>query len=133
VKRNFRTEGIVLKNNRFGEIHKGVVFLSPEHGIMDAVATAPTPPREAQEHLEPALIGNDLPLPRPGEGFVKIMDFDAGNSSKASGAACEILRCLPVGGNRDQDLRRRRGGGILPSSFGLRFLDSCPEGASPGS
>lgn len=38
MKRNFRTEGIVLKNNRMGEIHKGVVFLSPEHGIMDAVA-----------------------------------------------------------------------------------------------
>jgi DNA repair protein RecO (recombination protein O) len=38
MKRSFRTEGIILKNNRFGEIHKGVVFLSPDQGLSDAVA-----------------------------------------------------------------------------------------------
>jgi DNA repair protein RecO (recombination protein O) len=38
MKRSFRTEGIILKNNRFGEIHKGVLFLSPDQGLLDAVA-----------------------------------------------------------------------------------------------
>ena len=38
MNRSHRTEAIVLKNNRIGEIHKGVVMLTPEHGLLRAIA-----------------------------------------------------------------------------------------------
>jgi DNA repair protein RecO (recombination protein O) len=38
MSRNFITEGIILRSLRFGEIHKNVAILSPEHGIIHATA-----------------------------------------------------------------------------------------------
>lgn len=36
--RNIRTEGIVLKAGRIGEIHKSVTFLAPDLGVVEAIA-----------------------------------------------------------------------------------------------
>ena len=36
--RNCQTEAVVLKTRRFGDFHKSVTMLSPEQGIIDAVA-----------------------------------------------------------------------------------------------
>jgi len=38
MNRNIITEGIILKTNRIGEIHKGVTFLSPTLGIVNGIA-----------------------------------------------------------------------------------------------
>jgi DNA repair protein RecO (recombination protein O) len=38
VSRNLITEGIILRTTRFGEIHKSVTILSPERGIIHAIA-----------------------------------------------------------------------------------------------
>ncbi len=38
VTRNQITEGIILKNGRIGEIHKSVTFLSPDLGVVNAIA-----------------------------------------------------------------------------------------------
>ena len=38
MNRSHTTEAIVLKNNRIGEIHKGVVMLTPEDGLVRAIA-----------------------------------------------------------------------------------------------
>jgi DNA repair protein RecO (recombination protein O) len=38
VARNRITDGIILKNTRFGEIHKSVSLLSPEYGVLNAIA-----------------------------------------------------------------------------------------------
>jgi DNA repair protein RecO (recombination protein O) len=38
MSRTFMTEGIILKASRFGEIHKSVALLCPEHGILHAIA-----------------------------------------------------------------------------------------------
>ncbi len=36
--RNVKTEGLILKNTRFGEIHKSVTLLSPDLGVLNAIA-----------------------------------------------------------------------------------------------
>ena len=36
--RNYTTEAVVLKTRRFGDFHKSVTILSPERGIINAVA-----------------------------------------------------------------------------------------------
>ena len=36
--RNIRCEGIVLKSGRVGEIHKSVTFLTPDSGVVEAIA-----------------------------------------------------------------------------------------------
>ena len=38
MNRNYRTEAVVLKTRRFGDFHKSVTILSPENGIIEAVA-----------------------------------------------------------------------------------------------
>ena len=38
VTRNKTGEGVILKNGRVGEIHKSVTFLSPEVGVINAIA-----------------------------------------------------------------------------------------------
>ena len=38
MSRNIRTEAIVLKTGRIGDIHKSVVLLTPELGIIDTIA-----------------------------------------------------------------------------------------------
>ena len=38
MNRNYTTEAVVLKTRRFGDFHKSVTILSPESGILNAVA-----------------------------------------------------------------------------------------------
>jgi len=38
MSRNIRTEGVALKAGRVGEIHKSVTFLTPELGVVEAIA-----------------------------------------------------------------------------------------------
>ena len=38
MNRSHSTQAIILKNNRIGEIHKGVVMLSPDEGLVRAIA-----------------------------------------------------------------------------------------------
>jgi len=133
VKRNFRTEGIVLKNNRFGEIHKGVVFLSPEHGIMDAVAYGAYSAKGKLRSITNPLCSGTIFLYRdPVKDSVKIMDFDCreffegvrGSLPKFFAASLWVETVLKTYGGDAEEVFS-----LLLS--GLRYLDSCPEGAVP--
>lgn len=75
--RNFQTPGIILKNNRFGEIHKGVVFLSPEQGLVDAVAYGAFSPKGKLRSVTNPLCAGILFLYRdPVKDTRKITDMD---------------------------------------------------------
>jgi DNA repair protein RecO (recombination protein O) len=77
VGRNFRTEGIVLRNNRFGEIHKGVTLLSPEHGIISAVAYGAYAAKGKLRSITNPLCAGTFFLYRdPVKDSVKITDMD---------------------------------------------------------
>lgn len=77
MSRSFHTEGIILKNYRFGEIHKGVVFLSPREGLVDAVAFGAYSPKGKLRTVTDPLCTGTLYLYRdPVKGLVKITDMD---------------------------------------------------------
>jgi DNA repair protein RecO len=75
--RTFRTEGIILKNNRFGEIHKGVILLSPEHGLLNAVAYGAYSAKGKLRGITNPLCAGTFFLYRdPVKDAVKITDMD---------------------------------------------------------
>lgn len=77
MSRSFYTEGIILKNYRFGEIHKGVVFLSPSEGLVEAVAFGAYSPKGKLRTVTDPLCTGTLYLYRdPVKGLVKITDMD---------------------------------------------------------
>lgn len=77
MSRSFRTEGIILKNYRFGEIHKGVVFLSPTEGLVDAVAFGACSPRgKLRTVTDPLCTGTLCLYKDPVKGLTKITDMD---------------------------------------------------------
>ena len=77
MSRSFHTEGIILKNYRFGEIHKGVEFLSPDEGLVDAVAFGAYSPKGKLRTVTDPLCTGILYLYRdPVKGLVKITDMD---------------------------------------------------------
>lgn len=77
MRRNIRTEGIVLRNNRFGEIHKGVVFLSPEYGVMDAAAYgAYSPKGKLRSVTNPLCMGTFGLYRDPVKDSYKVTDMD---------------------------------------------------------
>lgn len=77
MKRNFRTEGIVLKNNRFAEIHKGLTLLSPEYGLMSAVAYGAYSPKGKLRGLtNPLCAGTFFVYRDPVKDSCKISDVD---------------------------------------------------------
>lgn len=77
MSRSFHTEGIILKNYRFGEIHKGVVFLSPTEGLVDAVAFgAYSPKGKLRTVTDPLCTGTLYLYKDPVKGLIKITDMD---------------------------------------------------------
>ncbi|MCK5154116.1 MAG: recombination protein O N-terminal domain-containing protein, partial [Spirochaetales bacterium] len=38
MNRNIKTDGIILRTRRIGELHKGISCLTRSHGIIDAIA-----------------------------------------------------------------------------------------------
>jgi len=77
MSRSFHTEGIILKNYRFGEIHKGVLFLSPTEGLVDAVAFgAYSPKGKLRTVTDPLCTGTLYLYKDPVKGLVKITDMD---------------------------------------------------------
>jgi len=77
LRRSFHTEGIILKNYRFGEIHKGVVFLSPEIGLQTAVAFGAYSPKGKLRTVTSPLCTGTLYLYRdPVKDMIKITDMD---------------------------------------------------------
>ncbi|MCX7788171.1 MAG: DNA repair protein RecO, partial [Spirochaetes bacterium] len=77
MSRSFHTEGIILKNYRFGEIHKGVVLLSPSEGLMEAVAFgAYSPKGKLRTVTDPLCMGTLYLYRDPVKGLVKITDMD---------------------------------------------------------
>jgi DNA repair protein RecO (recombination protein O) len=77
LKRSFHTEGIILKNYRFGEIHRGVVFLSPEIGLQTAVAFGAYSPKGKLRTVTSPLCTGTLYLYRdPVKDMIKITDMD---------------------------------------------------------
>lgn len=77
MSRSFHTDGIILKNYRFGEIHKGVVFLSPDHGLVDAVAFgAYSPKGKLRTVTDPLCMGTLYLYKDPVKGLTKITDMD---------------------------------------------------------
>ncbi|MCL1817939.1 MAG: DNA repair protein RecO [Spirochaetaceae bacterium] len=75
--RNFRTEAVILRNNRFGEIHKGVTLLSPEHGILSAVAYgAYSAKGKLRSITNPLCAGTAFLYRDPVKDSLKITDMD---------------------------------------------------------
>ena len=133
MKRNFRTEGIVLKNNRFGEIHKGVVFLSPEHGLLDAVAYGAYSAKGKLRSITNPLCSGTFFLYRdPVKDTVKITDMDCreffegirGSLGKFFTASVWLETVLKTYGGDAEVVHS-----LLLA--GLRCLDACPEETVP--
>ena len=77
MSRSFRTEGIVLRNYRFGEIHKGVTFLSPEYGIQNAIAYgAYSAKGKLRSITNPLCTGTFFLYRDPVKDSIKISDLD---------------------------------------------------------
>ena len=77
MSRNFRTEGIVLRNYRFGEIHRGVTLLSPEYGILQAVAYGACSAKGKLRSITNPLCAGTFFLYRdPVKDAIKITDVD---------------------------------------------------------
>ena len=75
--RNFRTEAIILRNNRFGEIHKGVTLLSPVHGLLSAVAYgAYSAKGKLRSITNPLCAGTAFLYRDPVKDSLKITDMD---------------------------------------------------------
>ena len=133
MKRNFRTEGIILKNNRFGEIHKGLKFLSPEHGLLDAVAYGAYSPKGKLRSVTNPLCAGTLFLYRdPVKDSVKVTDMDCreffegirGSLGKFFTASVWLETVLKTYGGDAEAVHS-----LLLE--GLRRLDACPEEAVP--
>jgi DNA repair protein RecO (recombination protein O) len=133
VGRNFRTEGIVLKTNRFGEIHKGVTLLSPEHGIMSAAAYGACAAKGKLRGVTNPLCAGTFFLYRdPVKDSLKITDMDCREFFEGIRAA--IVKFFTASVWLETVLRTF--GGEAEEIFsllcaGLRLLDSCKEEASP--
>jgi DNA repair protein RecO (recombination protein O) len=133
VSRNFRTEGIVLKNNRFGEIHKGVTLLSPEHGIISAAAYgAYSPKGKLRGVTNPLCAGTFFLYRDPVQDTVKITDMDCREFFEGIRAAIVKFFTASVwletvirtfGGDAEEVFSLLRGS--------LRLLDARAETASP--
>ncbi|MFQ3620698.1 MAG: DNA repair protein RecO [Spirochaetales bacterium] len=77
MSRSFHTEGIILRTYRMGEIHKGVQFLSPELGLVDAVAFGAYSPKGKLRTITDPLCTGVLYLYRdPVKDRIKITDMD---------------------------------------------------------
>ena len=75
--RNFRSEAIILRNNRFGEIHKGLTLLSPEHGLLSAVAYgAYSAKGKLRSITNPLCSGTAFLYRDPVKDSLKITDMD---------------------------------------------------------
>jgi DNA repair protein RecO (recombination protein O) len=129
VARNFRTEGIVLKNNRFGEIHKGVIVLSPEHGLLSAVAYGAYSAKGKLRSITNPLCSGTFFLYRdPVKDAVKITDMDCREFFEGVRAAIVKFFIASVwletvlktfGGDAEETFT------LLHES--LRLLDNCTE------
>ena len=75
--RNFRSEAIVLRNTRFGEIHKAVTLLSPAHGLVSAVAYGAYSAKGKLRGITNPLCAGTVFLYRdPVKDSIKITDMD---------------------------------------------------------
>ena len=75
--RNFRTEAVILRNNRFGEIHKGVTLLSPDYGLLSAVAYgAYSAKGKLRSITNPLCTGTAFLYRDPVKDSLKITDMD---------------------------------------------------------
>ncbi|MDR1932927.1 MAG: DNA repair protein RecO [Spirochaetales bacterium] len=127
--RNFRTEGIVLKNNRFGEIHKGVILLSPEHGLLSAVAYgAYSAKGKLRSITNPLCAGTFFLYRDPVKDAIKITDMDcreffegirASIGKFFTAAVCREMVLKTFGGDAEETFSLLRGS--------LRLLDGCTE------
>jgi DNA repair protein RecO (recombination protein O) len=133
VGRNFRTEGIVLKNNRFGEIHKGVTLLSPEHGIMSAAAYGAYAAKGKLRGITNPLCAGTFFLYRdPVKDAVKITDMDCREFFE--GIRTAIVKFFTASVWLETVLKTF--GGDAPETFSLlhtslRLLDACAQEAVP--
>jgi DNA repair protein RecO (recombination protein O) len=133
MKRNFRTEGIILKNNRFGEIHKGVIFLSPEHGIMNAVAYgAYSIKGKLRSITNPLCAGTFFLYRDPVKDTCKISDLDCREFFE--GVRGSIVKFFIASVWLETILKTF--GGDSAETFSLlrqclRLLDTCVEAKAP--
>jgi DNA repair protein RecO (recombination protein O) len=129
MSRNFQTAGIVLKNNRFGEIHKGVVLLSPEHGLVSAVAYgAYSAKGKLRGVTNPLCAGTFFLYRDPVKDAVKISDMDCRDFFE--GVRSSIVKFFTASVWLEMILKTF--GGDARETFSLlleslRLLDGCAE------
>jgi DNA repair protein RecO (recombination protein O) len=133
MSRNFRTGGIVLRNNRFGEIHKGVTLLSPEHGLLSAVAYgAYSAKGKLRSITNPLCAGTFFLYRDPVKDAVKITDMDCRDFFE--GVRSSIVKFFIASVWLETVLKTF--GGDAPETFSLlhgslRLLDACAEETAP--
>jgi len=133
VGRSFRTEGIILKNFRFGEIHKGVTLLSPEHGILHATAYGAYSAKGKLSNITNPLCAGTFFLYRdPVKDSVKITDLDCREFFEGIRAA--IVKFFTASVWLETVIKTFGGDALEVFSLlsgSLRILDTCKEDVSP--
>jgi DNA repair protein RecO (recombination protein O) len=133
MSRSFQTGGIVLKNNRFGEIHKGLVLLSPEHGLLSAVAYGAYSAKGKLRGITNPLCAGTFFLYRdPVKNTVKITDMDCRDFFE--GVRSSITKFFIASVWLETVLKTF--GGEAPQIFSLLrgslcLLDACAEETAP--
>jgi DNA repair protein RecO len=129
MSRNFTTGGIILKNHRFGEIHKGVVLLSPEHGMISAAAYGAYSTKGKLRGITNPLCAGTFFLYRdPVKDAVKITDMDCRDFFE--GVRANIVKFFIASVWLETVLKTF--GGDARETFSLllaslRLLDACAE------
>ncbi|MDR1315977.1 MAG: DNA repair protein RecO [Spirochaetales bacterium] len=129
MSRNFQTAGIVLKNNRFGEIHKGVILLSPEHGLLSAVAYGACSAKgKLRSVTNPLCAGTFFLYRDPVKDSIKITDMDCRDFFE--GVRSGIVKFFTA--SVWLEIILKTFGGDAEETFSLlleslRLLDACTE------
>ncbi|MDR1626135.1 MAG: DNA repair protein RecO [Spirochaetia bacterium] len=133
MSRSFQTGGIVLRNNRFGEIHKGVTLLSPDHGLFSAVAYgAYSAKGKLRSVTNPLCAGTFFLYRDPVKDAVKITDMDCRDFFE--GVRSSIAKFFIASVWLEMVLKTF--GGDAAETFALlrgslRLLEACAEEAAP--
>ena len=84
MKRNIKLEGIILKNYRVGDYHKGAVIFTPTQGIIYAVAYGGYRPKSRLGPLvQPLTAGIFQIYSDPVKKSIKIMEYDPSHYYKS--------------------------------------------------
>lgn len=118
MNRSRRIEAIVLKTNKIGDLHLGVTMLTPEDGLLQAIAHGANTPRGKLRGLVfPFAVGNCYLYTQPAKQSHKITDFEL--VQPLLGLRENLRRYYTASLWAESVLKSYATGGDAPSVFGL--------------